>query len=232
MRAAAWWLGTLLVAGCFQEAGSTSGCEQGTPGCPCSAGACDPGLVCEPTVALCIPENCDPGTALCTCFEGECFGALQCAPDGLCRDTGGSTTVVTDASTTAISTTEASGTTSTGTSLSLTNAELTSDDATLSVGETLMPEVTGEPDGSACRGCIDAANGDERCELAYAVCADNMQCVALVECVGDCLENDAPACTTACCTTFPEGTSAYAPVAACNQLACPDECAGFVLACG
>lgn len=60
-------------------------CEPGVEGCPCDAGACGDGLVCQSEV--CVPDPCTDGATGCPCDNGSCTsGGDYCDGMGVCQE--------------------------------------------------------------------------------------------------------------------------------------------------
>lgn len=198
----------LLAVGCFGEPSASNDCPEGEPGCPCAPSGCDPGLVCEASVGLCIPENCIPGSELCTCSDGLCLTGLVC--DGkLCRPGEGGETIAT--------TSEVESST----------LATTSSESSTSAGSTGTSS-----DGAGCRACIlenDAPGG--QCQLPVDLCTPEAMCADLMACIEACVAANDPECVPGCCTMHAGGAASYGPVGSCNAVACSQECGDFALYC-
>jgi hypothetical protein len=215
---------TLLAAGCFSEAPSSSGCIDGEAACDCRPDAtCDEGLECIASIDKCTPIGCTPGDESCTCVDGNCLSGLVCS-GGVCvppstATTGDDASVSSTTSTdTVAETTMGPGTTPSTTIDSLTSNSTVppldtgetdptgmsgsvSTDPTL---ETLSEASISDTSMDVCPECIELSSG-QGCAAEYETCfLDDAAngCSQLMECIFE------GGTTDACCS----GASADAPM--------------------
>ena len=112
-----------LLSGCFTEpvggdTGATGGdCDEGSFGCECLDGICEPNLVCNAS-NQCVPaEDCTPGTMNCACDElGRCAPGLECTVNG-CFEPSGTTVTPTSTESNTGTDTSTTGTSTTSTTM-------------------------------------------------------------------------------------------------------------------
>lgn len=215
--------GTDSVGGTSTSSDPT--CVDGSSGCPCYGnGTCDAGLECNPTVALCIPEDCNPGSESCTCNDGVCLAGLSCEA-GVCVVPAPTTDPVTTDPATSDPVTTDPVTTDPVTTDSLTDsAEITSDPATTDPVTTDSAEATTDPTGATCEGecptCMLCQVVDPGvCAGVYADCGGDPECASLFECCA----GDPTNCPTCCVDYADEVQSRFLDVAIClsDNAACP-----------
>lgn len=190
-----------LLSGCFSEptggeTGATGGdCDEGSFGCECLAGACEPELVCTPS-NICIAENCTPGTAICECDDqGRCGPGLECTTN-VCLPMGGTTITTTstdsNTATTSTSTTGSStmpttmpADTETSTTDPDTETSTTDPDTTDTTGVTTDPPESCPDSEETCADCFSCTQSNE-CEPQHADCTGEPGCITIVACMQGC----------------------------------------------
>ncbi|MGH1345438.1 MAG: hypothetical protein ACRBN8_27995 [Nannocystales bacterium] len=225
-----------LLSGCFTEPatedGSATGgnCNEGSFGCECLAGACEPDLVCTPS-NICIAENCTPGTAICECDgQGRCGPDLECTGN-VCLPQGGTT--VTPTSTDSDSSTSTTGTSTTSTTAPTdtmptdTTPSTTSVDTSTSTStsaETTDASDTTDPPASCaeseetCDDCFSCTHGNE-CEPEDSACDAQPGCSTAVACMQDCAVSGL--CFDNCCAGLtPSAESAALALQTCREDTC------------
>ncbi len=229
-----------LLSGCFTdpvggETGATGGnCDEGSFGCDCLAGACEPELVCTPS-NICISENCTPGTAICDCdAQGRCGPGLECTGN-VCLPQGGTTITPTSTegdtstgtATTGTSTTSTTmptdtmpSSTSLDTETSATDADTTAATQSSTTGSPLdcvdQATMPGQGECATCFQCTD----DLECLTQLDTCEGTPGCQALLPCFTGCVIQGL---CNECCTGF---TKAAAQAAMSATVCRQDACAG------
>lgn len=109
--------------------------------------------------------------------------------------------------------TTTTGTTTTGTTGTTTTGTTTSTTSTGAGGG--VPACDGL--GDACTGCMSGA-----CPAAWCGCAENPDCIALLQCAGGCKGD--PDCAQQCYATWQDGIAAAVLVSDCAGTSCNAEC--------
>ncbi len=224
-----------ISAGCFTEpAESETGsptCDQGSFGCECLGGVCEPDLVCTPT-NVCIPEDCTPGTAICECdAQGQCGAMLECVGN-VCFPPGGTTvgsetegTSLSDTSTTSGTNTTSTATTDpddTGTTEAVDSS--TTEDPTNS--DTSSSTSTGDPADCndaerpgelPCAECFECTHESD-CEVQSSDCGSVPGCVTVASCMQTCAISGL--CPNCCGGHSQEAIDAAVALQTCRQDAC------------
>jgi hypothetical protein len=206
------WLATaLLVAGCFEETPSASGCVDGEAACDCKTdGTCNADLECIASIEKCVPIGCTPGSESCTCVDDTCLGELVCS-EGVCMtpdaattgggasmsgsisdsvaDTGPSTTAgatdPSDPSVTDPSVTDPSDPTIPPDTDTIDPTDLTTSmttDVTASDPTVMTDASASDSFGGLCPDCIATA-GMNMCSAEYDACVQNVGCQEVYQCI-------------------------------------------------
>lgn len=198
-----------MDTGTESSGGSSGGteCAVGSVACSCYGNVtCDAGLVCDPTLRLCVAEGCHAGTLDCSCVDGVCLVGLVCS-EGRCGPPEASSTSEGDGTTDASSSGDSSG--SIGTESSS--------------GEPAVDVCAAEPDDDSCDECTKTSCCDQ-----LSICDEDPDCRCVLECL-DTYANpslpEAQTCAGECGVDFLVVGSMLMELEACRQLSCSDACA-------
>lgn len=222
-----------LLSGCFTEpvggdTGATGGdCDEGSFGCECLDGICEPNLVCNAS-NQCVPaEDCTPGTMNCACDElGRCAPGLECTVNGCFEPSGTTVTPTstesntgTDTSTTGTSTTSTTMPTDTMPSTTSADTETsTTDPDTTDTGVTTGAPLDCPESEKTCAGCFSCTEANE-CEPEQSSCDDEPGCVTIVTCMQNCAIDGL--CFDDCCEgENPGSISAALDLQTCREDTC------------
>ncbi|MBV1858995.1 MAG: hypothetical protein KUG77_11335 [Nannocystaceae bacterium] len=218
-----------VLSGCFTEpssgdtgaTGATGGgCDEGSFGCECLAGSCEPELVCTPS-NICIAENCAAGTSYCECEgPGLCGPGLECMSN-VCFPQGSTTVMPTssdsNSSSTGTSTTGTSTTTAPGTTSVDPDTSTTALDTTDAMESATTDPPEGCPDArETCADCFSCTH-DNECGSEHADCDGEPGCLTISTCMQDCAVEGL--CFDSCC----DGVTAPARAAALALQLCRED---------